>query len=44
MTLKYKTCRIKIYDIGGGPHIRSIWKNYYSDVRKFTFIEILTKK
>lgn len=38
VTLKYKTCRIKIYDIGGGPHIRSIWKNYYSDVHGIIYV------
>ncbi|XP_051169912.1 ADP-ribosylation factor-like protein 13B [Leptopilina boulardi] len=38
VTLKYKTCKIKIYDIGGGPQIRSIWKKYYSDVHGIIYV------
>lgn len=33
-TLRKKTCRVSMYDLGGGPQIRDIWPRYYADVSK----------
>ncbi|XP_033229895.1 ADP-ribosylation factor-like protein 13B [Belonocnema kinseyi] len=38
VSLKYKSCKIKVYDLGGGPQIRSIWKKYYSDVHGVIYV------
>lgn len=32
ITLKNKMYTVKVYDVGGAPQIRSIWKKYYNDV------------
>jgi ADP-ribosylation factor-like protein 13B len=32
VTFNYKSCSIKLYDIGGGPQIRALWPKYYGDV------------
>lgn len=32
VALKHKFYSIKVYDVGGAPQIRSIWKKYYTDV------------
>lgn len=32
LTLQLYGRKIITYDVGGGPRIRGIWKNYYHDV------------
>ena len=28
--------QVTLFDVGGGPRIRSIWKIYYADVRSYS--------
>ncbi len=32
--LNQSGCAVTLYDVGGGPRIRGIWKNYFSEVRR----------
>lgn len=32
INLKYQEYVVKIFDLGGGPHIRGIWNRYFVDV------------
>ncbi|XP_064476202.1 ADP-ribosylation factor-like protein 13B [Ornithodoros turicata] len=34
---QHSCCNVTVYDLGGGSRIRSIWKNYYSQVHGVVF-------
>ncbi|KAK5640165.1 hypothetical protein RI129_010976 [Pyrocoelia pectoralis] len=36
--LKYNDYTIKVFDLGGGPNIRGIWKRYFVDVHGVIFV------
>ena len=37
--MKYgKACTVQFFDIGGGPKIRGIWKNYFHDVHGVIYV------
>ncbi|KAF7994397.1 hypothetical protein HCN44_003869 [Aphidius gifuensis] len=36
--LNHKLYSIKVYDVGGGPTIRAIWKNYYNDIHGVIYV------
>ncbi|XP_043270781.1 ADP-ribosylation factor-like protein 13B isoform X2 [Venturia canescens] len=38
VSLKHKSCFIKVYDIGGASQIRSIWPKYYNDVHGLIYV------
>ena len=33
-SLTFGRHHVTMYDVGGGPRIRGIWKNYYAEVRE----------
>ncbi len=35
---KFNNFRVVLYDLGGGPRIRSIWKNYFGLVHGIIFV------
>ncbi|XP_012251088.2 ADP-ribosylation factor-like protein 13B isoform X2 [Athalia rosae] len=38
VSLKYKSCNVKVYDIGGSSQIRSIWPRYYNDAHGLVYV------
>ncbi|XP_011497840.1 PREDICTED: ADP-ribosylation factor-like protein 13B [Ceratosolen solmsi marchali] len=38
VTFNFKSCSIKLYDIGGGPQIRALWPKYYGDVHGVIYV------
>lgn len=34
VNLKYLSYNVKVFDLGGGPNIRGIWKQYFVDVSR----------
>ncbi|XP_046410801.1 ADP-ribosylation factor-like protein 13B [Neodiprion fabricii] len=38
ISLKHKSCNVKVYDLGGSPQIRSIWPRYYNDVHGLVYV------
>ncbi|XP_044593110.1 ADP-ribosylation factor-like protein 13B isoform X1 [Cotesia glomerata] len=38
VALKHKFYSIKVYDVGGAPQIRSIWKKYYGDIHGIIYV------
>ena len=38
----YHGCRVKMFDLGGGPRIRGIWAKYYAEVCMYvsTYIQL----
>ncbi|XP_014206589.1 ADP-ribosylation factor-like protein 13B [Copidosoma floridanum] len=34
----YKSCSIRLYDVGGGPQIRALWPKYYDDVHGVIYV------
>ncbi|KAK0090952.1 hypothetical protein PV326_003958 [Microctonus aethiopoides] len=38
VSLNHKLYSIKVYDVGGAPQIRSIWKKYYCDIHGLIYV------
>ncbi|XP_015121633.1 ADP-ribosylation factor-like protein 13B [Diachasma alloeum] len=38
LSLRHKSFIIRVYDIGGAPQIRSIWKRYYHDIHGLIYV------
>lgn len=38
VNLVHKDTPVTIYDLGGGPHFRQIWSQYYSEVHGVIFV------
>ncbi|XP_060535225.1 ADP-ribosylation factor-like protein 13B [Cylas formicarius] len=36
--LKYTSCDVRVYDLGGGANIRGIWHRYFADVHGVIFV------
>ena len=34
--LNFGKWNLTLFDLGGGPHVRAIWKKYYPEVNYFT--------
>lgn len=36
--IKFKRCWMTVFDLGGAPKIRKIWKTYYSEIHALVFV------
>jgi ADP-ribosylation factor-like protein 13B len=37
-SFRMRGCNVTVFDLGGGPQIRGIWKNYYAEVHGIIFV------
>jgi len=37
-SIEFNGSEVTVYDLGGGPRIRAIWRNYYADVHGVVYV------